>query len=237
MKHAREDYQHRIVDAAGRIPDDEPVFLLRGQDMFAAPAILFWADLVERADGQPELIEAARNHAAAMQRWQVDHGGKKPDMPPPFTPSAMAGAPSVEVWYVNYRGEPARRQITPLYPWFGATEWHPTPQWLLAVWDHEKAARRDFALTDIGFAPKAALEAEAAAGYVIANGAGDRWRALNGFGMPTWTAELSEAFRCARREDAEAMAREDEDAWRILSYAEAQRETARRAAAEQRDQQ
>lgn len=38
MKHARPDYD-RIQDPAGIIPEDEPVFLLRGQDRYAAPQL------------------------------------------------------------------------------------------------------------------------------------------------------------------------------------------------------
>jgi len=34
MKHAREDY-NRIQDPDEKIPDNEPVFLLRGQDVLA----------------------------------------------------------------------------------------------------------------------------------------------------------------------------------------------------------
>jgi hypothetical protein len=39
MFHARQDYNSRIQDSANIIPADEPVFLLRGQDVHA-PQIL-----------------------------------------------------------------------------------------------------------------------------------------------------------------------------------------------------
>lgn len=39
MRHSRQDYQNRIVDLAGIIPDHEPVFLLRAQDNCALAAI------------------------------------------------------------------------------------------------------------------------------------------------------------------------------------------------------
>ncbi|CAN7519707.1 hypothetical protein [Brucella pseudogrignonensis] len=52
--------------------------------------------------------------------------------------------------YTNYRGETSERTITPIKPWFGSTEWHPEPQWLLTAFDHEKQATRDFALKDFG---------------------------------------------------------------------------------------
>lgn len=53
------------------------------------------------------------------------------------------------VEYVNHRGERATRQIVPLYLWYGATPWHPEPQWLLRVLDCEKGQERDFAMVGI----------------------------------------------------------------------------------------
>jgi len=44
MIHARTDYD-RIQDPAKLIPDDEPVFLLRGQDKLAWIAVWFYAVL------------------------------------------------------------------------------------------------------------------------------------------------------------------------------------------------
>jgi hypothetical protein len=41
----------------------------------------------------------------------------------------------------------------PLAPWYGSTEWHPEPQWLLKARDVAKGAERDFAIKDIGFKP------------------------------------------------------------------------------------
>lgn len=52
--------------------------------------------------------------------------------------------------YTNWRGETSVRTIQPQYIWFGATEWHPDPQWLLTAFDLEKDAERDFALKDFG---------------------------------------------------------------------------------------
>lgn len=78
MNHAREDY-NRIQDPNGVIPDDEPVFLLRGQDRFAARAVYFWADMVEQAGGDPEIVRVAKEHAAKMVYWPKK---KTPDLPP-----------------------------------------------------------------------------------------------------------------------------------------------------------
>lgn len=51
--------------------------------------------------------------------------------------------------YLNYRGEVSVRTVRPLNIYFGSTEWHPEPQWLLAATDIEKGERRDFAIKDI----------------------------------------------------------------------------------------
>lgn len=58
--------------------------------------------------------------------------------------------PSATFIYTNYRGETAERRIIPLEVWFGSTDWHPEPQWLLKAFDCEKKATRDFALKDFG---------------------------------------------------------------------------------------
>ena len=56
---------------------------------------------------------------------------------------------TVQILYTNYRGETAYRNIIPEKIWFGATEWHPQPQWLLDAFDVEKNALRNFAIKDI----------------------------------------------------------------------------------------
>ena len=78
MKHARPDY-NRIQDPEGKIGQDEPVFLLRAQDIYAASVVAHWADLVERGNGDPVLVKMARDHAARMRAWSHR---KKPDLPP-----------------------------------------------------------------------------------------------------------------------------------------------------------
>lgn len=57
----------------------------------------------------------------------------------------------VTLIYTNYRGEESERTITPQRVWYGSTEWHPEPQWLMTAFDHEKQANRDFALKDFGY--------------------------------------------------------------------------------------
>lgn len=80
MRHAREDY-NRIQDPAGLIPEDEPVFLIRGQDFAAPVAVRAWANEAAFQGADTEIIEAARRQADAMEDWQATHGGGVPDMP------------------------------------------------------------------------------------------------------------------------------------------------------------
>jgi hypothetical protein len=69
MKFTREDYNKRIVDTAGKIPIDEPVFLLRAQDVHAPATLRFYAKLLEEA-GNLDMAEELRNHARQMLVWQ-----------------------------------------------------------------------------------------------------------------------------------------------------------------------
>lgn len=75
MKHARADY-NRIQDPAGKIPENEPVFLLRAQDECAAMAVHFYAWLC-RQKGAFEVASAADDHARAMREWPTK---KVPDL-------------------------------------------------------------------------------------------------------------------------------------------------------------
>ncbi|WP_287335937.1 hypothetical protein [Mesorhizobium sp.] len=59
----------------------------------------------------------------------------------------------LKVAYTNWRGETSLRTITPDKVYYGATEWHPEPQWLLTAYDHDKLAVRDFALKGFGLSP------------------------------------------------------------------------------------
>ena len=77
MKHARPDYD-RFQDPAGIIPEDEPVFLLRGQDRFAAATVRWYADLIEAEGADPEMVRLCRVHADRMQAWRPR---KFPDVP------------------------------------------------------------------------------------------------------------------------------------------------------------
>lgn len=78
MKHAREDYS-RIQDPAGLIPDDEPVFLLRGQDPLAAALVEEWALRYMQIPGASVAMGIlAMRQSRAMEKWAVK---KTPDLP------------------------------------------------------------------------------------------------------------------------------------------------------------
>lgn len=58
--------------------------------------------------------------------------------------------PPITLTYTNHRGETAQRTIIPKRLWFGSSEWHPEPQWLLTALDVDKDEYRHFALKDFG---------------------------------------------------------------------------------------
>ena len=80
MLHARKDYA-RIQDPENLIPENEPVFLLRGQDKFAPELLLRWASKLRLDGGQPEMAEMVENHAQKMIEWQKNKV-KRPDLYP-----------------------------------------------------------------------------------------------------------------------------------------------------------
>lgn len=69
MKHARSDYD-RIQDPLGKIPEDEPVFLLRGQDQFAPTLLLAWATMLRLKSGDITMARMVEDHAQKMIEWQ-----------------------------------------------------------------------------------------------------------------------------------------------------------------------
>lgn len=89
MKHARQDYA-QIQDPTGKIPEDEPVFLIRAQDQVGPAAVLCWANLAEKAGASPEVFIEAKIQAGKMHEWQETHKVKVPDLPhlPMFTVGA-----------------------------------------------------------------------------------------------------------------------------------------------------
>lgn len=61
------------------IPEDEPVFLIRGQDVVAPGVLRYWADCAEAEGAEKEIIDAVRKHAELMEDWQDQVRSKVPD--------------------------------------------------------------------------------------------------------------------------------------------------------------
>lgn len=80
MRHLRSDYDP-IQDPRGLIPDDEPVFLLRGQDAATPAAIRAWADSALDLGSDREMVAEVRRWADAIDAWQARHGAQPPDVP------------------------------------------------------------------------------------------------------------------------------------------------------------
>lgn len=79
MKHARQDY-NRIQDPEHKISEDEPVFLLRGQDMVAPEVVEFWAEKALAAGASANIVLLAKRQARNMREWQHSHKSKIPDL-------------------------------------------------------------------------------------------------------------------------------------------------------------
>ena len=69
MLHALDKYNRRVQDSENLIPEDEPVFLLRAQDMIAADVVRYWCELQTRVGGNPQMVRIAKDHAAKMDLW------------------------------------------------------------------------------------------------------------------------------------------------------------------------
>jgi len=85
------DYQ-RIQDPAGKIPEAEPVFLIRGQDAVGALIVRKWAEEFEMRGGDSVLAASARAHALLMDAWPT----KKLADVPSGTPIATATAAVIQ---------------------------------------------------------------------------------------------------------------------------------------------
>jgi len=81
MLHARSDYD-AIQDPRNLIPDNEPVGLVRGQDISGPATLEFWADENIRNGGDNAMSNAMRLHANKMREWQKKVAAKIPDAPP-----------------------------------------------------------------------------------------------------------------------------------------------------------
>ena len=94
----------------------------------------------------------AEQIAVAKIEAEINKPPEKPEEPEtvPFDPAPkggpLSGGSSV-VCYRNRRGEVSIRKVKLICLWFGSSQWYPDDQWFLKVWDLEKDAERDFALS------------------------------------------------------------------------------------------
>lgn len=83
MIHARLDYQGRIVDTANLIPENEPVFLLRGQDKLVPQILRYYVELTRsesESDDAANIADLVENHIYHIETWQEEHISKYADL-------------------------------------------------------------------------------------------------------------------------------------------------------------
>jgi len=68
---------------------------------------------------------------------------------PDVTPGERDPNRAIKILYTNYLGQTAIRTIEPNRLWFGSTDQHPEPQWLIDAFDFDKQAPRTFAAINI----------------------------------------------------------------------------------------
>jgi hypothetical protein len=73
------DHMHMGVDPI--IPDDEPVLLIRGQDLAALATAEAWCVESERIGVDPALIAVMRQHMTLIAAWQENVAAKVADAP------------------------------------------------------------------------------------------------------------------------------------------------------------
>ena len=79
MIHARTDYNDRVKCVDGSIPENEPVFLIRGQDKLAVDMMIAYTNAYITAGGcDPGVLLSLGAHTARMSKWPKK---KLADMP------------------------------------------------------------------------------------------------------------------------------------------------------------
>lgn len=81
MKHARADYQERIVDKAELIPEDEPVMLFRAQDVLFIHVLMHYAHELDKIGADEDMVLAVQDHIETAREWRRENQVKVPDKP------------------------------------------------------------------------------------------------------------------------------------------------------------
>lgn len=75
-----DDEEEQVTDDVVDISEDEPLFLLRAQDVNAADRVRDWADKLEAMGGCAMSVRDARERADKMDTWRQDNGGQMPSI-------------------------------------------------------------------------------------------------------------------------------------------------------------
>ena len=86
MKHKTQDPKFyiendRLVGQSGPVPEDEPLFILRARDFFAASTLKSYLDTLQRSSGDYEHCAAVCLRIRDFLKFQHEHGDrmKNPD--------------------------------------------------------------------------------------------------------------------------------------------------------------
>lgn len=79
MKHTRDDYSH-IQDPNNKIPENEPVFLIRGQDLAGPDTLRSWCIFAHKNGASNDIINKVLDHSRKMEQWQREVARKTPDL-------------------------------------------------------------------------------------------------------------------------------------------------------------
>jgi hypothetical protein len=69
----------RIITERGHFEDNEPLFILRGRDVFTVPVLQHYWDLCAEHGATKEHLADITKHAQQISDWQMEHGTKIPD--------------------------------------------------------------------------------------------------------------------------------------------------------------
>ena len=62
-----------------KVPDDEPIFVLRASDQFAPRVVEYWCGLAHAQGVNVAKVKEAERCVQTMVQWQNDNGRKLPD--------------------------------------------------------------------------------------------------------------------------------------------------------------
>jgi transcriptional regulator with XRE-family HTH domain len=104
---------------------------------------------VDVTDMSPEAgAMVALPRSPALDAALAAFAGMPAGSEPAPVPGAVGAAP-LRFAYTNWRGERSVRRVIPTRIYFGATSYHPRPQWLMEALDVDKGVARAFAVADM----------------------------------------------------------------------------------------